>query len=104
MTTLAELDEFVRNCDAHDWTYEFSDDGAMYRRGQSQRMALNSKAKTDAVLMAAFNAYLNYHFPKVASSAAWPEKKLVFDVILEALRSDLKRQATEALITPKETA
>jgi hypothetical protein len=104
MTTLAELDAFVRQLENHDWTYEFSDDGGKYRDGQNQRMQINREARKDAVLMAAFNTYYNYHFPPHAISNAWPDKKLVRDSIIEGLRHDLKVAATVELISSKEAA
>ena len=41
----ALLAEFTRLCEAHDLTYDYSDDGNTYRRGREQRIAIYDFAK-----------------------------------------------------------
>lgn len=99
MTTLAELDTYVQKLNSHDWTYDYSDDMSVYRKGKASEATIEAGAKADPVLQAVYNAYTNAR----RGSTPWTERKLIRDAIVEGLRTDLKVAATTELITPKET-
>lgn len=44
MTELTDVDRFKQLVSEHDITYDYSDDGATYRRGSAQRTAINELA------------------------------------------------------------
>lgn len=42
---LMNIQEYVSRLKEHDWTYQFSDDGRMYNRGEAERNILQSMRK-----------------------------------------------------------
>jgi hypothetical protein len=52
--------QFYRLCAEHDWTYEFSDDGSVWRRGLSQRRVLVAAYTADPSLLPIFNSWVTY--------------------------------------------
>lgn len=50
--------QFYRLCAEHDWTYEFSDDGAAWRRGRDQRRVLVAAYTADPGLLPLFNQWV----------------------------------------------
>ena len=58
----AVLRAFDRQCAAHDWTHEYSDDGSVYRRGRAEREALLAAAKQSPELQPIYDAWAAYIF------------------------------------------
>lgn len=56
MTTAAELEDFIYKLERHDWRYEYSDDGRVWRAGVNAQRELEAIAKTDSVLAQAMLA------------------------------------------------
>ena len=60
--TLEERQEFFKQCQSHDWYYQYSDDGRVYDRGRETSHRLQSKAKTHPALMEIYKSWSNYKF------------------------------------------
>lgn len=56
MTTAAELEDFIWKLERHDWRYEYSDDGRVWRAGVNAQRELEAIAKTDSMLAQAMLA------------------------------------------------
>lgn len=56
MTTAAELEDFIYKLERHDWHYEYSDDGRVWRAGVNAQRELEAIAKTDSILAQAMLA------------------------------------------------
>lgn len=56
MTTAAELEDFIWKLERHDWRYEYSDDGRVWRAGVNAQRELEAIAKTDSILAQAMLA------------------------------------------------
>lgn len=56
MTTAAELEDFIYKLERHDWRYEYSDDGRVWRAGVNAQRELEAIAKTDSMLAQAMLA------------------------------------------------
>lgn len=56
MTTAAELEDFIYKLEHHDWRYEYSDDGRVWRAGVNAQRELEAIAKTDSMLAQAMLA------------------------------------------------
>lgn len=97
MATIAQLDEFIQELQCHDWYYEYSDDGSVWRRGRAQRQALEAKADRDLDLAIALSTYKNCYFN---DTRAWEDKKEFRDRLIDALRTDLQIAAMTELIAP----
>jgi len=60
-TKLPSLNEFWKKLRNHDWTYEYSDDGSVWRRGQQQFDEIQSVVKNGSIEhKELFNQYSEY--------------------------------------------
>ena len=55
----------------HDWYYEYSDDGRVYRAGRDAEMALREASKESAAHLELYSTYHEYVF----SGPAWNTEK-----------------------------
>ena len=51
---------FIELLDNHDYSFDFSDDGSVFRRGMSQRGVINDMANQYPVLVPIYKLYYNY--------------------------------------------
>lgn len=66
--------EFHRLCAQHDWTYEFSDDHQVWKRGRLQRDVLLSEMRADNELCQIYNRWATWiNSPSGASQPLPPE-------------------------------
>lgn len=54
------LQEFYDLLQAHDWWYEYSDDGAVWRRGRANQTKLNRIADENDANRALYNEWYTY--------------------------------------------
>ena len=66
--TKQELDAFEQKCQSHDWFYDYSDDGAVYRRGLASTAKLSDEAGKHPALTRILAAYNRYNF---ANNGDW---------------------------------
>ena len=66
-----ELAEFWEKLDQHDWYYQMSDDGRVYRAGAQAENLLLNEARTSLFKMALYNAFHLNHF----SGKTWGTEK-----------------------------
>jgi hypothetical protein len=79
------FDAFVMRLATHDWYYDHSDDGSVWRRGHSNHQQLVQVAKGHPTLQHAFDAFnKNAHF-------GMPDEER--DSIVSTLRQDLMRKS-----------
>ena len=98
MKTVAEFDSYVAQLANHDWTFDYSDDGSVWRRGNEQKKVLMAVTNKHPIALAAYTAFSNYHFDQVEKD--WKVRKVTRDALLERLRQQIRVAATEALIAP----
>lgn len=55
--TLEQFDAYLAQLRQHDWFFDFSDDGYVWRRGRAARDALNATAKQHPALQQVFDLY-----------------------------------------------
>ena len=55
-------DEFYTLLELHDWTFEYSDDHNVWRRGQAERDAIRQATRDNPYRLALYNAYKEYAF------------------------------------------
>lgn len=65
------LSEFFNLLENHDWFFEMSDDGRVYRRGESQRARIEQVAAESPAHKALFEAFRAHMF----SGPAWGTAK-----------------------------
>ena len=87
MPTIEEFDAYVKRLSNHDWTFEYSDDGRVWRRGKEQQSALIAQAGKSELLTAAYVAYVNYTFTNAKTS--WPERLITRSNTISALRQQI---------------
>ena len=60
--TEEELKEFYKRLEWHDWTYQYSDDHSVWRRGNQKERELMSIAQKDKRAEVLFEGYRSYMF------------------------------------------
>jgi hypothetical protein len=55
--TIEQLEAFVAKLNAHDWTYHFSDDHSVWKRGQVAEAQLKGEARTSTFYQEAYDVY-----------------------------------------------
>ena len=58
--SLQERQEFFKECQYHDWYYEYSDDGRVYDRGRSAYAKLSGKANSHPKFLEIYKAWEKY--------------------------------------------
>lgn len=84
--TSTQLEDFIGRLERHDWTYEFSDDGRVWRNGMENQKALEAEARTDTVLAQAMEAVQAKHF----GDGNYADRVLRCAEQLNAIRDSLK--------------
>lgn len=95
MPTLEEFDAYVKQLGNHDWTFEYSDDGRVWRRGKDQQKVLLEKTK-DEMLSFAYLAYVNYTFADEKMS--WPDRLIKRSQRITELRQQICIAMTNKLL------
>lgn len=86
MTTAAELEDFIYKLERHDWRYEYSDDGRVWRAGVNAQRELEAIAKTDSMLAQAMLAVQ----VKYCGQGNYADRVLRCAEQLNAIRDSLK--------------
>lgn len=86
MTTAAELEDFIWKLERHDWRYEYSDDGRVWRAGVNAQRELEAIAKTDSMLAQAMLAVQ----VKYCGQGNYADRVLRCAEQLNAIRDSLK--------------
>ena len=60
-------EQYIKALNAHDWSFEWSDDDTVWRRGRQQRADLNAVRPLLDVDYAIWNAHCEHHYVVVAS-------------------------------------
>lgn len=66
--------EFYDLCAAHDWTYNFSDDHRVWKRGEAERKRLVSLMQDHHEFQGIFYAWQNYMFRDRGEPIERPER------------------------------
>jgi hypothetical protein len=98
ISLIDQFDAYVKALKGHDWYYDYSDDGAVYRAGLAKSMELQAVMKTMPQLAPAYWAFTVYNH----SQGDHKHNKESLEAKLKAIRDDLAIQATTNLITPTE--
>ena len=69
-----DLQKFWKKCDAHDWYFEYSDDGRVWNEGRKSLSELFDEASKDPKKMEMFNAFKNNMFSGPAYGTERPPK------------------------------
>ena len=96
MPTLEEFDAYIVQLGNHDWTFEYSDDGNVWRRGKDQQRKLIAQASLWDVLMAAYTAYINYTYADDKTS--WPDRLIKRANTITELRKQIQIAMTVELL------
>lgn len=56
------LREFYNLCEAHDWTYQYSDDGDVYRAGQEEYKRISSLKLAFPEKQQMYTDFYRYHY------------------------------------------
>lgn len=100
MPTIDEFNSYVQRLANHDWTYDYSDDHSVWRRGQQVRDGLIADARKHPEFQQAFNAWSNYIFPKKEdySAEGWASRKLECLDTIEAIRRYISNEARNRMV------
>lgn len=60
--TLEERQAFFKMCESHDWYYEYSDDGRVWRKGRDQYEKLQSMVAKHEEYRAIYRSWAEYKF------------------------------------------
>ncbi len=68
------LQEYWDMLNRHDWTYEYSDDHQVWRRGDGNRKKLERIANTSPEHLALYTNMKKYHFSMPSDNITKPER------------------------------
>lgn len=91
MLTIQQFDDYVKALSFHDWTYDYSDDGNVWRAGRAAATRLLEQAKDEPKLKAAYAAWSTYIWGERT-----PEAKKVRQDLIDALRASIEQPALKA--------
>ncbi len=57
---MTELEQYFNRCAKHDWLYDYSDDGSVWRKGKAAEEALLDEARKDPIKMAIYRAWSHH--------------------------------------------
>ena len=60
--SLEERQEFFKLCESHDWYYEYSDDGRVWRKGREQHEKLQSMVAKHEEYRAIYRSWAEHKF------------------------------------------
>lgn len=81
MPSIEDFDAYVAKLSHHDWYYDYSDDGRVWRAGKRVRESLMETADSHPIYFQAFDVWRAY----VGSSI--PRKAV--DIMIQAIRDQL---------------
>ena len=70
--------EFDRACATHDWTYNYSDDYGMWKKGEQESQMLQWAMKQDERLVPLYRLWSSYQF----SGPAWNKPEMTKEEFL----------------------
>lgn len=73
--------EFFDACAAHDWTYNFSDDHSVWKRGEAERKRLMADMKDDPLKVAIFKAWQAHVFSGPAYGTERQPRPVLADIV-----------------------
>ena len=92
MITIETFETYVQALERHDWTYAYSDDGSVWRRGLNREQDLRSQTMVQPLLLQAYNAWYTY----VWANPKTKEERIALKVTRDAVIADLRQQ----ILTP----
>lgn len=60
--SIDQLDQFLFKLDRHDWTYNYSDDHSVWRKGVANERLILEEAKAHPALQELVDAYNRFYF------------------------------------------
>ena len=87
MPTIEEFDAYVILLGQHDWTFDYSDDHSVWRRGKDSERNLLNTANGKPLLMSAYKAFINYTFTH--PDVSWPDRLVKRANAISALRQQI---------------
>lgn len=78
---LKVFDAFLERLDRHDWQFEYSDDGSVWRRGHTNHTQLIEVSNGHPILKRAFDAYCERHYRGMSQES--------LDAVIYQLRNSL---------------
>jgi hypothetical protein len=94
MLTVQQFDEYIKALSFHDWTYDYSDDGNVWRAGRAAHNKLLNEAKDQPLLKAAYAAWSAYIWANVSNKQ---ELKTYRETTIAALREQVVHESTVIL-------
>lgn len=75
--TLDDFNAYTRQLASHDWTYDYSDDQRVWRRGHAELVALKAQAQKHALYQQAYDLWASYVWrePQVSEQAARDQRE-----------------------------
>jgi len=90
MATPEQLDAFIQQLERHDYSFDFSDDGSVWRRGVAERNAINAVLKAHPELTPVHAAYYTYWWHDIDGNRDWPARKVQRDAAIAEFRNSMK--------------
>lgn len=78
--TLEELDAYIKLLKHHDWYFDYSDDGNVWRRGNEQQKVITDTAKKHELYDQAYKIWSAYIFRDTSISGIQAEAKRNWDI------------------------
>jgi hypothetical protein len=88
LPSIEAFEAFNTELSRHDWTYDYSDDGRVWRRGVENERKLQATANSHPIFKEAMRAYKTYHFP-ADHNQPWPERQEILTTCLSLLRQQI---------------
>jgi hypothetical protein len=86
--TLAVFDAFVALLDSHDYSFDYSDDGRVWRNGRDQQKVIEGMMTRYIPLQAVYALYHSYWWS--GNHTQWQQRRVVRDTEVSRLRSLVK--------------
>lgn len=84
--TLEDFNAYILAMSKHDWYYDYSDDGNVWRRSEAQHQAIRGQAKNHPIYQKAYNIFVGFLNRGSLPSA---EALATRDRLLNELRAEL---------------
>ena len=65
MPTLEQLNAYIDRLNQHDWYFDYSDDGNVWRRGNERRAQLVQHAQTHDIYQQSYNDWASYKYDRI---------------------------------------
>ena len=90
MITIQEFEDYLDKLEYHDWYYEYSDDGEVWRKGQAARQQLKAIAATDPVYCEMYQACHALQFREDISPGSYDRARAVYVALITELRQQFE--------------